>query len=549
MRSLRRALLILALAPCALADDIAKLPLGDPSRAYLLASGEGGEVIDCRATGEAVEFDALVQDLAQADVVLVGEHHTSLAGHQFQWRLFEALTAGGAGGRPIILGMEFFESSDDPVLARYIAGEIGLDEMLDQTQWYGAGTNYNFEYYRPLAETALKHRLPIRGINVPRELVRAVSRGNLDSLSPQDRELVGELGPPDERHRFLVNQMMDGLGAAMPQVFDGMYKGQTAWDSAMARSILRARGDASPGTGPLVVVIVGSGHVAHGLGIPARLLQADPSLRVRVLAPVQAERPDPDKPVHPGLEAEESAIFSRGYADWVYVLPDVGGAEEYPQMGLRLVLPAAGATSSPPGPIDIASVTPGGIAARAGLRKGDRLVAINGEPMQSVPHASRLLAGLRWDRRAEFDVLRPGAADSESTSEAPAEVRLAVLVVPPTDGDLDWLKSRPDSAILDDFDPRSTRGYLEDPKRKPDIAHARLVRFRDQEVRIDVMSGSQLLESWKLDDAGRPILGLLAAPASDGAVRIELDRDEDGAVTAERRFGADGSPIESSPHP
>ncbi len=548
----------LLLTPAALADDdIATLPLGDPERAFLLASGEAGQVIDCRdlsAKGPA-EFDKMIADLAAADVVLIGENHTSLDGHKFQWHTFDALVAaatgstnyGGAtppaGGkvRPVVLGMEFFNTQHDGPLAEYTAGRTDLDQLLKDTHWYAAG-NYNFEYYRPLVETARASHQSVRGLNLPRDVVRAFSRGKADTLPADDRQLVGELGPVDQRHKYVVNRMMGDIGAAMPEAFSGMYTGQTVWDSAMAGSILRAIDEAkktgAPGVRPLVVVIVGSGHVSHGLGIPARLHQRAPGLSVKILAPVSARHPDPDAAVHPGFEPKETAVFSRGYADYVYILPDDDGYQEYPSLGLRLEHPQD--TASPTAlPLNVASITPGGIADRAGLRKGDALVAINGEQASSLEEAGETLASLRWGQRARLDILRAGAAPSGGS-----ELAINMLVVAPTDGDQDWLKSEVDSSLLDAFDPATTRSYLVDRKFKPALPHARLVRRREKVVRIDVMDGPRLLQTWDIDAAGRPVLGLFAQPAVDGAVRIELRRDEHGSVVEERRLNAGGERLE-----
>ena len=62
--------------------------------------------------------------------------------------------------------------------------------------------------------------------------------------------------------------------------------------------------------------------------------------------------------------------------------------------------------------VPIAAVTPGSAAADAGLRTGDRLVAIDGHALLGstgalrVVNAHRLLSGLDTDRAVRLDVLR-----------------------------------------------------------------------------------------------------------------------------------------------
>jgi uncharacterized iron-regulated protein len=528
------AVLAAALVACgvcgARADDIATLPLGDPSRAYLMGSGEAGAIIRCAGEGSpaSVTLEQLAAELAGVDVVIVGENHTNLGGHRTQWGIVDALAK---SGRAIALGMEFFELTDDEALAAYVKGADDLPRMLDRTGWY-AGGNYNFEYYRPMIDACKSHGAPVYGLNVPREWVRAVSRGGVDSLTPEQRAAVGELGPVSERHKYLVNQMMSGLGAAMPQMFEGMYRGQTTWDSAMATSILRAhKWHVTSGTPRTIVVIVGSGHMAHGLGIPARLKELDPSLKVRTIAPVQGTLPDEDARLHPGFERKETAVFSLGYGDYAYILPDEGGAEAYPQVGVRVAAPAGGAG------LKIAGVTPGGIADRSGLKKDDEVLKIGSAAPTTQAEAGFVLGSLRWGERVEWRVRRAGA-----------EIAVAMLVVATTDREEDWLKSEAASQVLDSFDPTSDRAYMKGAE-SPRGVSARLVTFRKKASRIDVVREGVPVETWELDGAGRPVLGLYAAPTGDGAVRVEITRDAAGKATKVRRLSADGKELAAAPDP
>lgn len=528
-RSLFGAALVLALLALhpgpANADDLAALPLGDPSRALEFVTGEAGQFLDLAGAAKdggsrIIEIEALAERLSKSDVVLIGEHHTHAAGHSAQAKLLAAIAA---TGRPFALGMEFFESQDDAALARFVEGATDVDAMLLEAGWYDAGA-FNFEYYRPLVEAARAHRAPVLGLNVPRSIVRTMSRQGYDALSAADKELVGDLGEGDARHRFVVDTMMGGASASMPQMFEGMYRGQRTWDNAMAKSILRARDGAAKDR--LVVVIVGVGHVAHGLGIPQRLRAASPALDVRVVVPVVAERPAKDAMVHPGLTATESATFSRGYGDYACILPDEGGAEAHPTFGVTLEQPE-GSTG-----LRVASVEAGSVAQRSGVAKDDVLVAIGGEPVGSLPKARLRLAATRWNDRVEMTLRRAGA-----------EIVVPILLVPATDGPGRWLKSTGASEILDSFDPRSARAFADSRRAASSIPQARLVRFRDEPVRLDVFDGARLIQSWSLDSSGRPSIGLLALPEADGAVRIELLRDGAGSVTSEKRYDAAGRPI------
>jgi hypothetical protein len=139
-----------------------------------------------------------------------------------------------------------------------------------------------------------------------------------------------------------------------PGWFDNMYAAQCLWDVIMARSIL-----ASLRREETLVVIVGTGHVAYGLGISRRISDelaaaGRPGLPMATFCPVIAPPPpdpDDDPAGHPmggrsqGMGAAppaSPASFTRTLADFVGVFPDAGGVEAYPQLGLQL---AEGRTS------------------------------------------------------------------------------------------------------------------------------------------------------------------------------------------------------------
>ncbi len=518
--------LALALVAClssAQADEIASLPLGPMPRALALVSGEAGQFLELAAHaaegGPARSFDDMIASLATADVVILGEHHAQQAVHDVQARIVTAL----AQRREIALGMEFFETEDDAALARYVAGTTDTDTMLEETGWYAAGS-FNFAYYRPLVDACRERRAPVIGLNVPRAVVRTVSRQGWDALDDAQKALVGEIGEPDPHHRFMVDAMMGGMASASPKMFDGMLRGQMTWDAAMTRSILRARDGVAKGR--LVIIVVGMGHAAHGLGIPARLRAADPALRVAVLCPATAATPDPMAQAHPGMEPSATAVMSAGFADWALVVPAAQGADAWPTFGLGLEVMEGEPR------VRLTSVEEGSVGGRAGLRKGDVLLAIAGTPAPgTVSLVKAALARLAWGVRAEFTVRR-----------GDAQMVVPVLVVAPADAPGRRLESTRASHLLDAFDPRSPRSLAE-ASPADGMPQARLVRAGRSLARFDILDGAALAQSWTLDVNGRPVTGLLARPEPDGAVRVELDRGDDGKVVAERRFDAAGQLI------
>lgn len=90
-------------------------------------------------TGEPVEFEEVVKDLAVADLIFLGERHTLSRHHQRQLEIVKALAD---NDRPMILGLEMMERHYQPELDRYCLGEITFEELAETTDWEDNWSNY-----------------------------------------------------------------------------------------------------------------------------------------------------------------------------------------------------------------------------------------------------------------------------------------------------------------------------------------------------------------------------------------------------------------------
>ena len=98
---------------------------------------------DCLRPGEWTVFDglepraggdvaALVAAMAQSEVVLLGEQHDDADHHRWQLQVLAALHA----QRPdMVIGFEMFPRRVQPVLERWVAGELSESEFLQQVEW------------------------------------------------------------------------------------------------------------------------------------------------------------------------------------------------------------------------------------------------------------------------------------------------------------------------------------------------------------------------------------------------------------------------------
>ncbi|MDJ0803450.1 MAG: ChaN family lipoprotein [Desulfobacterales bacterium] len=255
-------------------------------------------------TREPVSYDEMLADLAQVQVVFVGEVHTNAAHHDIQARIIQALQDRHA---ELSVGMEMFDHRYDPVLAQWSAGDLDRETFIQKTHWYvrRAGWGFDFELYAPIFETIRENRIRLVGLNVPGWIPSKISRGGLDNLLPDERALLAEtIDTENEAHRAYAENIFNIHPHHGIATFDYFYEAQCAWEDTMAQSIVRKMGDA-----PMVVVI-GNGHIIRKFGVPDRVhARNQASLRTVYLAAVGSE-------------------VDWDYADYIWVTPQVTGRPE-----------------------------------------------------------------------------------------------------------------------------------------------------------------------------------------------------------------------------
>jgi len=259
------------------------------------------------------------------------------------------------------IGVEYLQQRFQPIVDDYIAGRITEQEFLRGTEYY-RHWGYDYRLYAPIFRFARNHEIPVRALNVPESLPSAVAQVGLDGLAPDQRaELPESIEPASEAYRARLREAFEAHGSAVPGAFDHFVEAQLVWDEGMAESAaeyLKAQPDRR------MVILTGSGHVAFGSGIPERLER-----RARVAYTIV-------------LNADEA--IEPGSADYVLLarertLPP-GGA-----LGVRV--------EENDGAVRIASLSADGAAEKGGLEKGDVLVSINGESIETAADARLAL----WD--------------------------------------------------------------------------------------------------------------------------------------------------------
>lgn len=305
---------------------------------------------------------AVFSEMASRDIVLLGERHDDDDHHRWQLQALAALHA----LRPdMVLGFEMFPRRVQPVLDRWVAGELSVGEFLAQAEWARVWS-MPAELYLPLFQFARINRIPMVALNVDRALVKDINERGWDGVPEAEREGVGRPAPPPAAYRdflfdiYRQHASMHGAEGEVAQsdpAFVHFVDSQTAWDRAMAEALasrVAQRGTAKP----LVVGIMGSGHIRFGYGVPYQLRELGVS-NVGTLMPVNA-----------GAECDE---VRPGLADAVFALPkQATSAPLPPRLGVSL--------EESNGEVRVADVSAGSLAERTGLRSGDRLIEVAGMP-------------------------------------------------------------------------------------------------------------------------------------------------------------------------
>lgn len=336
-------------------------------------------------TARRIDHAALLGRLAGKPVVLLGEAHGIAAHHRWELSTIAALH----GRRPdMVLGFEAFPRKTQPALDRWVKGELDPAAFLKAVDW-PAIWGYPADQYMPMFAFARQHRVPMVALNVDRTLVRRVAKEGWDAIPPEDRAGLGDPAPPVPayrrslareylRHRRRRDRAADHptdsngpIGreepaeagdAAIDKIleepgFRRFVEAQLTWDRAMAEVLAAAR--RRPGA-PLVVGVMGQGHVVNRYGVPHQLSA------LGVFGTATLLPRDREAACEAGLPA--------GLADAVFLLgPEPETVVPRPRLGVRLELAA--------GRVRVAEVMSGSVAAAAGLRAGDIIVTAAGRPV------------------------------------------------------------------------------------------------------------------------------------------------------------------------
>ena len=133
--------------------------------------------------------------MAKKDVVLLGEQHDEDDDHRWQLQVLAALHA----QRPdMVIGFEMFPRRAQPVLDGWVAGNLTVKQLLEQSQWDSVW-KLPPELYLPLFQFARINRIPMVALNIDRKLTRTIAEKGWDAVPAAEREGVGRAAQASSR--------------------------------------------------------------------------------------------------------------------------------------------------------------------------------------------------------------------------------------------------------------------------------------------------------------------------------------------------------------
>jgi uncharacterized iron-regulated protein len=358
------------------------------SKISMIKEPIGSEQIFRLPEGDPITFVQLLNDLETTKVIFAGESHDQIEHHQIQVRMIQELVA---KGKDVVIGMEMFEKSQQPILDRLSQGLLTEEEFLKEVQWE---TTWGMEYelYKGILEIARSRHLKILGLNVPRDLVKKVAENGIDGLSSEDRKRLPQMDLTNQQHRIYIASVYKGHEKGSTKDFENFYEAQCLWDEGMAESLSEFLQSAQA-EGKTVLVFAGSGHIVFDFGIPNRLHRRIPVSFKTIVLKAWTKKLDKDFTF---------AGTSSPLANFLWVTKPNPPEKKKPRIGVILK-----AKEDLKG-LWIERVLPGSPAEKAGLLPGDKLIAVEGIEIKEVKEIHHALSEKGWGNDITFTILREG---------------------------------------------------------------------------------------------------------------------------------------------
>lgn len=238
----------------------------EKTRAQRLECPPEGKWVLANQSG-ALTTAELLDQLADARVVLLGERHDQPDDHRWQLHTLAALYGEHSDLR---VGFEMFSRPQQNALDRWVQGHLRQEEFLEEVNWSQIW-GFPAELYLPLLHFVRLNQVPAITLNIERELVRRIGQEGWEAVPPSERYHISAAAPRTPEYDELLDDILASHHRDPKDITEEskvrFRRAQSAWDRAMAQAIAKAlERDSGP-----IVALVGRGHIERGYGIPHQL--------------------------------------------------------------------------------------------------------------------------------------------------------------------------------------------------------------------------------------------------------------------------------------
>lgn len=245
----------------------------------------------------------LIKELADYDVVFIGEHHDNSINHWLEKRITEALFEKKNG--QIILGAEMFERDNQQALNSYLAGEIDAKILKDSVRLW---KNYETDY-RPLVDFAKDKKLSFIATNVPRKYASQTSKNGINSLNElpeSEKKFIAKLPIEVTLETPGYKEMKSLMGDHVDEIkLMNFVSAQAIKDATMAESIFQ-----NLQSGKTFIHYNGDYHSKQYGGIYWYLKKKNPNLKIAVISVFESEKPELSLPEKDFIPTEFNLVIS-----------------------------------------------------------------------------------------------------------------------------------------------------------------------------------------------------------------------------------------------
>ena len=234
-----------------------------------------------------ISFDSMVAEASKSRILIIGETHDNQTDHDNQLKIIRTMREGGV---TLAVGLEMFRAENQEMLEKWWRWGMPTEqfETLYRENW-----GLPWPLYREIFLYSRQKRIPLVGLNVPREVISKVAREGYGSLTEAERKKL----PPgitctlDEPYRSFIRKTFTEHSPASGLSFDHFCEAQMVWDAAMAIYALDYL-DKNPGS--RMVILAGSVH-AGKRAIPHQIATMRPDVTVSVILQVPDGKAEDEK--------------------------------------------------------------------------------------------------------------------------------------------------------------------------------------------------------------------------------------------------------------